>query len=130
MRPMEKFAFKSPQRFHRKIKSYNLFICYSNDFLQCKSSNGQLFVGLNLCGFASDDKVDYPSYKQGNDHKFTSLAVHNDSISYIYGTKFKGWHKGCCDSCEQVADVDPDMKTIMKSLVIPGGYPGIPKTPM
>ena len=83
MRPMEKFAFKSPQRFHCKIKSYNLFICYYNDFLQCKSSNGQLFVGLNLCGFASDDKVDYPSYKQGNDHKFTSLAVNNDSVIFM-----------------------------------------------
>ena len=25
MKPMEKFAFKSPQRFHCKIKSYNVF---------------------------------------------------------------------------------------------------------
>ena len=24
-----------------------------------------------------------------------------------YGTRFKGWRKGCCDPCEQVADVDP-----------------------
>ena len=34
---MEIFAFKFPQRFHCKIKSYNVFICYYNDVLQDNS---------------------------------------------------------------------------------------------